>query len=62
MLARILPKTRDLEALTRLTKLEPPSKSGADAIRRLAALIADDAEGLARSSNSRMPIASVWWR
>lgn len=48
VLARILPKTRDLEALTRLTKLEPPSKSGADAIRRLAALIADDAEGLAR--------------
>ncbi len=47
-LARILPKTRDLEALARLIKLEPPSKSGPDAIRRLAALIEGDADGLAR--------------
>lgn len=44
VLARILPKTRGLEGLARLVKLEP----AADAVRRLAALVADDAEGLAR--------------
>lgn len=44
VLARILPKTRGLDALARLLKLERE----ADAVRRLAALVADDAEGLAR--------------
>src|SRR5579875_279458 len=44
VLARILPKTRGIEALARLLKLEPAP----DAIRRLAALIAEDAEGVAK--------------
>lgn len=46
VLARLLPKTRELTALTRLLKLEP--KGAADALRRLAVLLAGDAEGLAR--------------
>jgi poly(A) polymerase len=44
VLARLLPQARPLDALTRLVPLEPKP----DAVRRLAALIAADAEGLAR--------------
>jgi poly(A) polymerase len=44
VLARFLPKTRDLSALARLMKLAAKP----DPLRRLAALIADDAEGVAR--------------
>jgi poly(A) polymerase len=48
VLARLLPKTRSLEVLARLVKLEPQSRSAPDAVRRLAALVAEDAEGLAK--------------
>jgi poly(A) polymerase len=44
VLARILPQTRALEAVTRLVGIEPKP----DALRRLAALIAGDADRLAR--------------
>jgi poly(A) polymerase len=46
--ARILPKTRSLDVMARLIKLEPPSKSGPDALRRLAALIESGGDALAR--------------
>jgi poly(A) polymerase len=46
VLARIVPKPRALDALGRLLKLEP--KGETDAIRRLAVLVAEDAEVLAR--------------
>lgn len=46
VLARLLPTVRSLDALFRLLKLEP--KGEADAVRRLAALVADDADALAR--------------
>src|SRR6185437_13196670 len=43
---RILPKTRDLDVVARLIKLEPPSNfKGPDALRRLAALLAGEGEG-----------------
>jgi poly(A) polymerase len=44
VLARIVPKIRGLDALTRLIKLEPKP----DALRRLAALVAADGDALAR--------------
>jgi poly(A) polymerase len=44
VLARILPKLRDLSALTRLIKIEP----AADPVRRFAALIAEDGDAIAR--------------
>ncbi|HVA13035.1 MAG TPA: CCA tRNA nucleotidyltransferase [Stellaceae bacterium] len=44
VLARLVPKTRDLSALTRLVAIEPKP----DPLRRLAALVAEDAEGIAR--------------
>jgi poly(A) polymerase len=47
-LARIVPKTRGLDVLARLVKLEPPTKSGPDALRRLAALIESGGDALAR--------------
>ena len=47
-LTRILPKIRGLDVLARLIKLEPPSKSRADAIRRLAALVGGEGDALAR--------------
>ena len=46
VLPRIVPKPRALDALERLLKLEP--KGEADAIRRLAVLVAEDADSLAR--------------
>jgi len=47
-LQRIVPKTRHLEVLARLIKLEPRSEPGPDALRRLAALIAEGGDALAR--------------
>jgi len=44
VLTRIVPKTRGLEALARLIKLEPKP----DPLRRLAALVASDGDTLAR--------------
>ena len=44
VLARILPRTRALEALTRLIRIEGKP----DALRRLAALLAADGEGVAK--------------
>ncbi len=48
VLVRIVPKSRPLDVLARLIKLEPPSKSGPDALRRLAALVAAEGDALAR--------------
>ena len=47
-LQRLVPKTRDLAVLSRLIAIEPRSEPGPDALRRLAALIAADADALAR--------------
>jgi poly(A) polymerase len=44
VLARILPKIRDLSALARLIKIEPKP----DPLRRFAALLAEDGDALAR--------------
>jgi poly(A) polymerase len=48
VLGKILPATRPLDALHRLVRLERNLKLAPDALRRLGALVADDAAGLAR--------------
>jgi poly(A) polymerase len=47
VLVKILPATRPLEVLARLVKIEQAAKFVADPVRRLAALIANDAERVA---------------
>jgi len=48
VLGKILPATRPLDILRRLVRLERSNDLEADALRRLGAVIAGDAEGLAR--------------
>ncbi len=48
VLGKILPATRSLDALRRLIRLECGLKLEPDPLRRLGALIVDDAEGVAR--------------
>jgi poly(A) polymerase len=59
VLAEILPEASGLDRLARLIPLEPGGAGGPDALRRLAALVAVDAQG-ALAVTERLRLSNAW--